>query len=375
MSVRKRIAITFVGDAVKDSRVFRFVSTLSKKYSVSVISLHDTKKEFGLAGGHVHQIARKSETSLPASLWHFWSLRASAVLGFEPDLYIASDLYSLPLTERSARRRGTPVWYDSRELYTSLASLKGKVVRQAVWSLLEKYHARSARIVTTVNDSIADILKARFPAARVEVLHNYPLSEIDPSPVDLRGMESIPDNATILLSQGGLQKGRGAETALAALKSLPESVLVFLGSGAMKEEIVAMAKTFGVEQRVRHIEAVPYTGLINYTAAADIGLCLVENLGKSYFLSLPNKLFEYIAAGLPVIGSTFPEISAVINRHGVGICVSPEHPEQVVEAVHRLRNERTFRERCIGNTRIAAEEFRWEHESGKLHDLLDSVLN
>ncbi|MFA6234710.1 MAG: glycosyltransferase, partial [Bacteroidota bacterium] len=99
-----------------------------------------------------------------------------------------------------------------------------------------------------------------------------------------------------------------------------------------------------------------------WTASADLGMCLIENLGRSYFLSLPNKLFEYFAAGIPVVGSDFPEIGAVLRETGAGIAVDPAHSELLRKAIRTLLDDSGRYARAKTACLIASKEFHWEKE-------------
>ncbi|MBN1447376.1 MAG: glycosyltransferase, partial [Bacteroidetes bacterium] len=128
-----------------------------------------------------------------------------------------------------------------------------------------------------------------------------------------------------------------------------------------------------VADRVHVLPAVPSEELQQWTASADIGLCMIENLGSSYFLSLPNKLFEYIAAGLPVVGSDFPEIGRVLRESGSGVAVAPE-AGLVAEAVHTLIDEPAALQRLHENSRAAAAVYHWDREKPAFQEILAEIL-
>jgi glycosyltransferase involved in cell wall biosynthesis len=122
------------------------------------------------------------------------------------------------------------------------------------------------------------------------------------------------------------------------------------------------------------LPSVPVRELPEWTASADIGLCLVEALGESYRLSLPNKLFEYLAAGLPVIASDLPEIARVLQDSRAGILVSPSSSEDVAAALRRLMTDSAFRNACRDNAWQASEHYAWANERHRLLDGLRVLL-
>jgi len=287
--------------------------------------------------------------------------------------YFASDLYSLPLAFLASRITGAKLVYDSRELYSRIAALRDRQLTQAFWSFIEQRIIPFADAVLTVNDSLAEIIADRYRIAKPVALMNCPRRRVNQKTDLLRRLLKIPRTSRILLYQGGLQVGRGLFIALSAIVKLPECVLVFLGSGKLRDEIDRRIEKEKLQSRVFILDAVPASELLNYTASADVGLCLIENLGPSYYHSLPNKLFEYIAAGVPVIASNFPEISRVLRTHHVGLCVDPENEAEVVDAIARVLSDNVLRETLVSNCLRTAEQYTWEKEEVKLLQLIENL--
>lgn len=158
--------------------------------------------------------------------------------------------------------------------------------------------------------------------------------------------------------------------ALRALADVENCVLVFLGSGPLVDEMLAEAAKLSIADRVFVLPAVPVSELPEWTASADIGLCLIEPLGESYRLSLPNKLFEYLAAGLPVVGCDLPEIGAVLRSTQAGIAVDPSGSAATIEALRRLVSDPALRTQCRDNALAASVDLVWEKEK---HLLVSAV--
>ncbi|MFZ1729941.1 MAG: glycosyltransferase [Bacteroidota bacterium] len=366
MSQRLHICFTFVGDVTRDSRLRRFASACADAAEVTVIQLTElwegNEGNEGNTGneGKFNLISFPMKGSLRQKLPKFWRLASKSARHLGADLLIASDLYSLPAAARAAKALHRPLMYDARELYTSVAALQGRPLMQRFWSWTERRYAKRAALVFTVNESIAEILRQRYPDVRV--IRNLPDFPIPTASDKLREVCAIPADRRILLSQGGLQQGRGAYILLEALMELPDCHLVFLGDGALRDEIKASAQINGIADRVTILPAVPSTELPVYTASADLGMCLIENLGQSYFFSLPNKLFEYIASGVPVIGSDFPEIGAVLRETGAGIAIDPTNLKLVCKAIRTLLDDSDRYTRTRAACLAATEEYHWEKE-------------
>jgi glycosyltransferase involved in cell wall biosynthesis len=118
---------------------------------------------------------------------------------------------------------------------------------------------------------------------------------------------------------------------------------------------------------------VPQNVLLSYTASADIGVSLIENACLSYYYSLPNKLFEYQQAGLPVIASNFPEMSAIVGGYDLGELVDPDDVPAITAAIHRLLSDPARYAQLRENAHKAAQRFNWEAESRTLLELYDEV--
>lgn len=401
MSARPSICFTFVGEVSRDSRLRRMASTATGIADVYVVQLKTASREgddasgiegmvgdegekwkdgkdgkmeeFGDAGqGQFHIMTFEKRGSLRQALPRFWRQASAAVRELGADICIASDLYSLPGAAWAVGKSRRPLIYDARELYSSVAALQDRGLMQQFWSRVEGHYGKRAHTVLTVNDSIATILRKRF--SDVRVLRNLPDFPLPAASQKLREVLRIPSERRILLSQGGLQRGRGALLLVDAMGALTDCHLVFLGDGEMRGEIEAAAAIKGVDDRVSVLSAVPSTELPQWTASADIGLCLIENLGRSYHLSLPNKLFEYIACGVPVVGSDFPEIGPVLRDSGAGLAVNPADPQLLVRAIRTLLDDPARYARMRTACLNAAMEFHWDTERVRFSHLLTSLL-
>jgi glycogen synthase len=375
MTSPPKILCTFVGEVARDSRLLRMARSLADLYTVEILALGESDRSYHVDGIFVKEYARRDRGSLRRSLRGFRSDSRAYAGQSGASLFMASDLYSLPVAARAARRNRIPLLYDSRELYSSIAALAGRPLTQMYWSYLERRLARLSTAIITVNASIADILIAKFPSVRVVVLRNYPAWQRSFKTDALRRRLSIPDDEVIVLSQGGLQPGRGAFPLIDALGLLSGHRLVFLGSGGYRDAILNRALDRGVAERVSVITDVSADELGEYTASADVGCCLIENLGASYYASLPNKLFEYIAAGVPVVGSDFPEISRVIESEKVGVTVDPGDAKAIAKAIERLLPKGDLHMMCSANCLAAQGRYRWETEGTRLLSLVAAAID
>lgn len=235
-------------------------------------------------------------------------------------LVVAHDLPMLPVGARVAKARGTGLVYDSHELFAEQEFSEREKRR---WRLIEDQHIRSADCVITVNRSIASELEQRYGLSDVEVILNAERPH-QPDPADrtsLRQRLGLGETAVIGLYQGGLSAGRNLETLVRAMPqvAMPELHLVFLGDGQMATPLGRLAAELGVSGSVHFLDAVPQRDLLHLTASADFGIIPYQANCLNTYYCTPNKLFEFIASGVPMVASDLPELRRFVGDMGIGL--------------------------------------------------------
>lgn len=270
-------------------------------------------------------------------------------------------------------RRDGPLVYDSHELYLESGSLAH--LPRPVWRRLFAYEcglAREADLVITVNDSIADELVARYALARPTVVMNCPPMAIArPRPGGSPLRDLVGREGPILVIHGALSPGKGLLEAVEALRRLPrDHSLVILGRGELGERLRRLADAPGLKGRLHVVDPVPQAQLIGWLAGADVALVTFtpETLNQHY--ATPNRLFESLAAGLPVVVSDFPELRRITTVHDVGLVCDPTDPRSIAESVERILGEDAdvrFARRA--RARAAFEDrYNWERQEAALID-------
>ena len=269
----------------------------------------------------------------PGAFWRAHRAVRAAARSTPAALYLASDLYTLPALAAAAQEHGGALVYDSRELYAALDSSHGRPWVSAVWRAVEQHFVRRADAVLTVGDAIADRLAQAYGIARPTVLYNAPPATARPDRGALAAALGLPDDGrTVVLYQGLFRPGRGLPALVEAARAVDAVRLVMIGEGALAGSLRAAGSDLG-DRLVLH-PFVPPDRLATLTPGADLGACLIEPLTESLRLSLPNKLFEYLAAGVPVVASPLPEIRAVLGR-GAGVLADPSRPAAVADALRQ----------------------------------------
>ena len=334
MASRPHILFAVLGDPSGSSRALRQLRALAAlDVEVTVVGVGPLIDPNALPDGLATQMLPRPEGSGPAWFWASHRTVRAAVHRQPADLYLASDLYVLPALSEAAKRHRSALVFDSRELYGHLDATAGRPTVRKTWQALERRYIRRTDAVLTVNDSIADRLSATYRIARPTVLPNVPDTP-PPPPSDRLQLElAIPDDGrTLVLYQGLFREGRGLLQLIDATREIDSIRLAFIGEGPLEPEVTRQAHSLGDRARVHPF--VPPTDLPAFTVGADVGACLIEPLTESLRLSLPNKLFEYLNARVPVLASPLPEIRRVVETFEVGTLADPADSGAIVEALH-----------------------------------------
>lgn len=289
----------------------------------------------------------------------FW-LRASQLAArVSAQTWWASDLYALPVAVWRARMSGGKCGYDSRELFAHLGALRSSPLKQRFWYGLEKILIGRADAVVTSGEMDSDYLEERYGIARPQVVRNVPRTVHVARSHRLHHELAIDTATPICLYSGALQMGRGIGIMLELAAMMPDAAFVFIGDGLLAGDI---ARTALQLPNVYRIPAVPHDELISYAASATLGFALIEPITLSYLLALPNKMFEYIMAGTPVVASFAPQMEKIVQEFGVGAIVPFDCMGDIHGVVRELLDspeERAHRaEHCLA----AAKVLCWERE-------------
>ena len=355
---------SFLGNPYLDSRVMNFAETLREKgksVAVTGFDWYGKIPENRRENFSVFEIERRPAIKF---YYRFAKILRTALEKTNAKIYVAEDVYTLPLVVKAAKKRNAKVYYDSRELYNYIGGLTKKPLAQKIIAKIEKKHIYSVdKIIVTGEmdkDFLADYYK--LPNEKFIIIRNMPKIRGKVAPIDLREKFGIPENAKILIYQGVLSAGRGIAKVIKALSDLPNTVFVIIGDGPERRNFEILTEKLNLEKRVIFTGAVPNEELLSYTAGADIGVALIENISVSYYYALPNKLFEYVAAGLPVVVSPLPQMKKIVERYKIGVTANPESEREIREAISKLTNDEKFYSEIKANTTEAAKELNWDTE-------------
>ncbi len=372
MQKQKSVTISFLGNANFDTRVANLTNSLKTDgIGVKVISFDWITPNFDTVVGDtsIYKLVKK-KNSLPY-YFNFLFILFRELLKTNSSIYLAEDIFTLPIVTFIAKLRGAKLYYNSREFYAFLAGLRNKPKTQAIIRSLEKFFIKKVDIVFVTGDGDAEFLQDYYGINNTVVIRNLPIKQKATEPKDFRKMLGISETNTILLYQGVILEGRGFTPLLEAMRSINNCDLVVLGSGVFQSKYEKLAEELGIKNRIHFLGNIDQGELINYTAGADIGIALIENISKSYYYALPNKLFEYIMAGLPVLISNLPQMKKVVSDYKVGKVVNLENSGEVEKVIKEFIENKEDLELYKQNTIVAADELNWQKEYKKVKHLFE----
>lgn len=363
-----------------DSRVEKEATTLVRAgYRVTVVAEARSQlpRHEERGGYRIVRVPRGPARRVGLRLLQYRGRLMRALRETDPDIIHAHDANALEPAAAVARQLRIPYIYDSHELWTEVPNRGAPEtyyrLARLYYQTVEAVLARRAAAVITVSPPIARELKRRYRLRQVWLVPNYPELTVRSGPRSLRELaaaagEPIPSGARLILYLGNIQPGRGVDQLLRALALVPSGVAVFLGGigtfqGGLEPpgEIVDLASELGIRGRLRFLEPVPPSDVIDYAASADLGVALMLPDSLSFRLSLPNKLFQYMAAGIPLVTSDMPHLREVIGSSGAGLLVDSRDHEAIARAMTRiLEDPQTSAEMGRRGRNAVEERYNWE---------------
>ncbi|GMQ81667.1 MAG: hypothetical protein BMS9Abin05_1102 [Rhodothermia bacterium] len=358
------IVFGMTGDLYRNSRAIKQVRALAaQKWSVHVLHLGHSAPIIEWPPGvtteslsmksrrgvrffrEVHQVFLKTATNIKARCYH------------------ASDLYVLPALARAARRCDAVYTFDSRELYAHVSSTERRPWVGWFWSLVESQYLPGATAVFTVSKQIAKHLEKEYRIHRPVLVQNVPPKTAVVRSTKLADLAGLDASTPIILHMGSMRKARGCDLLIEAMECVNGAHLVFLGCGPELENLQEQSQSLGLETKVTFLDPVEPDSIIEYAAGASVGVSLLQDSCLNHRYALPNKLFDYLAAGVPVLSSDLPEIRSIVEGYNVGKTVDQKNPAKIAESLSQMIHAGAERETWIQNADRFCETFNWENAS------------
>jgi glycosyltransferase involved in cell wall biosynthesis len=290
------------------------------------------------------------------------------------DLLYSNDLDTLLPNFLISRIKRVPLVYDSHEYYTGVPELVNRPFVRGIWKRIERWIFPHLTDVITVNESIAALYQHEY-GSKLHVVRNIPPRRQSSGKSLTRKDLGLPESSHIVLLQGaGINVQRGAEEAIESMQFLENTILLIIGGGDQIGTLKQLASEKNLGSKVLFIARQPFDRLIHYTKCADLGITLDKDTNINYRYSLPNKLFDYIHAGIPVLASPMVEIRKIMEQYQIGDLIESHDPEHIALKIKQMLNDQEKQIRWKQNLEIAARELCWEKEEKVLADILKKYV-
>jgi glycosyltransferase involved in cell wall biosynthesis len=369
--LKRKIVVSVISDLVSDQRVHKVCNFLNdSNWDVTLIG---RKHKQSLA---VENRSYKTERihcvfSKGVLLYAEFMLKLFfRLLSKKPDVFLANDLDTLLPNFLISRLKTKKLVYDSHEYFTGVPELEKSPFKKNIWKSMERLILPKIKFAYTVNQSIADLYHSQY-GINMKVVRNVPILENKIEKTEML----YPENKTILLLQGaGINEERGAEELVESMSLLPDNYkLYFIGSGTVWNKLKKMADGLSLNERIEFIEKISFSKLREYTRQAHLGLSLDKSSCLNYKLSLPNKVFDYIHAGIPILSSSVVEVKNIIDGFEVGTTIKDITPSSIAEAIENIFGNMALYNRWKENTYKTAENLCWQKEEKVLEEIFSSL--
>ncbi len=364
--MKKRVILAVTNDLTGDQRIHKVAMSLMKFGYEPVLAGRLLPQSLPVSRPYACRRFRMWFKKGPLFYITF-NIRLFVYMVFvKADIFLANDLDTLAAIYLAGKIRRKNIVYDSHEYFTEVPELVHRPQVRKIWKSLESAIFPRLTSVYTVNASIADIYHAKY-GVPVKVVRNVP-NAVRPQPVPgylPEGFNSRP----IILYQGAVNIGRGLEEMIRAMSLMPEFHLLIAGDGDVRKQLEALVSSLDLDQRVYFAGMVPFDRLLWYTRQASLGMSIEQDIGLNYHYALPNKLFDYLQAGLPVIASDLPEIRKVVDQVGFGKVISQFDAEYLSHTIQSMLHNpellKTWHDRAL----MCAPDYTWEAEEAVLRQI------
>lgn len=382
-----RVALVCIAPLRHDSRVLRHAALLAEAgYDVCILAqaplpdvvstpvsvLPGPGSDWRVRLGMVLRHAPATIAPATADLLYWASTVKLAarreLINFSPDLVIANDWRALPIAYAAQKVNGTRIIYDSHEFATEefSDSLRWRTLARRHIIRIEAKYIRKADAVVTVSSGIAEALADRYQLSELPiVVSNTPAWQ---------ATEFCPAARQVtVLYHGAIVPRRGLETLIESVPLWPEDFrLIIRGptQGQFDRHLKNLAGHLG--QRIAFESAVAPEQVVAKAAGADIGIFLLSNSTTHARYAMPNKIFEYMQAGLMIISSDLPEIRRVIERADCGVLLDDNSPEAIARTLSGI--DRTRIDACKRAALARAQDLNFGVEGVKLLAIVARAL-
>jgi len=369
---KNKAIVSVINDLVTDQRVHKTCVLLSQNgYEVTLVGR--LKRDSLPLNTRIYKTKRmKLLFEKGVAFYVEFQIRLFIYLLFKPKkLLVSNDLDTLLPNYLIKKLVGVHLIYDSHEIFCEVPELQNTPRKKKIWEGLEKWILPKLAHCITVNDSIADWFNTKYKVDFLVVrnIPDVPAIEITKTREEL----NLPLDKKIILMQGaGINIQRGAEETVEAMKYIEDALFLIIGGGDVIDTLKKMVTELNLQDKVWFKSKMSASELIHYTRNADIGLTIDKDNNINYHFSLPNKLFDYIHAQVPILASSLPEIKNIITKYNIGFFIQNHQPKHIAECIQTMMYSKEY-STWKNNLIIAAEENNWQKEKSVWINLLKRI--
>lgn len=365
---KKRVVISVTNDLVTDQRVNRIATTLHNNgYEVLAVG-HKLKTSC--------RVQRPYQTKLFRLIFNRkmffyaeYNIRLFLFLLFvRADIFLSNDTDTLPANYMASRIRRKKLVFDAHEMFPEVPEVVGRRMVKKVWTRIENLFFPKLKNCYTVCQSIADVYNQRY-GINMHVIRNISIYK----PAEDEKKRLHVSDKKILLYQGAVNVGRGIEWTIDAMPYIENAIFYVAGDGDILQQLQNYVAEKQLNDKVIFLGRIPFEELHSYTVSADLGISLLENKGLNYYYSLPNRIFDFMHAQVPIIATNFPEIQKVVAGSDTGVLTDDHQPETLARAIKAALTEWENKPEKPAIFDKACRLYNWETEEKKLLMIFETL--
>jgi glycosyltransferase involved in cell wall biosynthesis len=377
---KTRVLVTVISDLVTDQRVHKVCTTLSGN-GYEVVLIGARKRQSAELGKRVYKTSRIN-MYFQKKAWFYAEFNTRLFLKLlfaKGDIILGNDLDVMPASFFAARIRGLSLVYDTHEYFLGMPELDQKPRIKKTWGLIERLIFPRLGYVYTICQSFCDLYYKDY-GKKISYVLNVPYlnpgKHYSTANAYAENIPVFPEGKHLLLFQGaGINVERGVEELVLAMEYLdPEKFhLLIVGGGDIFEKIKGLVRRKAFADRITIIPKVPFEVLRSITCRAHLGLTLDKPTNINHIYGLPNKIFDYLHAGVPVLSSRLVELERIITNYDVGAFIDNHNPQHIAACIENIFARPGVVYRWKLNCSKVKADFNWEKEEKKILAIFESV--
>jgi glycosyltransferase involved in cell wall biosynthesis len=365
--MKRKVVVSVINDLVSDQRVHKSCITLvNNGWEVHLVG-RLLKNSLDLPNRPYKSHRMKLLFSTGPLFYAEYNIRLFLLLIFS-NAYVfhSNDLDTLPANFLASKIKRKKLVYDSHEYFTEVPELVTRPFTQNIWRKIEGLILPRISEMFTVSEPIATLFRDKYKV-KVRLLRNMPRLALTSSNKQFLGADfNLPNKKIILLQGAGINIDRGMEELIESMLFVENAVLVIAGSGDVIPLLKQQTINLNLQDKIIFFDKMPFEKLHGLTKLSYMGCSLDEATNINYELSLPNKLFDYIHAGVPILATNLVEVEKIIKKFNVGFIIKDISPKNIATSINSLLNDEVKREEYHQNCLKARLELNWENEEKEL---------